>query len=156
MNKEPPWRMQCVDTFLALSNQMYGCRVVQKALEFLPPDQQRQVVQELDGHVFQLVTDQNGNHVIQKCIECVPATLAPFLIASFKGCILQMAQHAYGCRVIQRIFERGLPTEEVVMFASLADRRLLLEELVDKSGFLSQDQYGNYVVQHILEYSSPL
>eukprot|EP00955_Chlamydomonas_euryale_P031002 325884-Chlamydomonas_euryale.AAC.1 len=35
---------------LQLSMQMYGCRVVQKALETLPVDGQCAIVAELDGH----------------------------------------------------------------------------------------------------------
>lgn len=56
---------------LPLALQMYGCRVIQKALESIPPEQQQEIVRELDGHVLKCVKDQNGNHVVQKCIECV-------------------------------------------------------------------------------------
>ena len=59
---------------LALSLQMYGCRVIQKALEVLPLEQQRLVVRELQGQVMRCVRDQNGNHVIQKSIEHVKPT----------------------------------------------------------------------------------
>jgi pumilio RNA-binding family len=54
---------------LTLTMQMYGCRVVQKALEVLPQYMVRDMVLQLDGHVVACVEDQNGNHVIQKCIE---------------------------------------------------------------------------------------
>ena len=60
---------------LALSLQMYGCRVIQKALEVLQLEQQRVIVRELQGQVMRCVRDQNGNHVIQKSIERVkPST----------------------------------------------------------------------------------
>lgn len=49
---------------LALALQMYGCRVIQKALESIPTEQQQEVVRELDGHVLKCVKDQNGNHVV--------------------------------------------------------------------------------------------
>lgn len=49
---------------LALALQMYGCRVIQKALESIPAEQQQEVVRELDGHVLKCVKDQNGNHVV--------------------------------------------------------------------------------------------
>lgn len=57
---------------LVLSLQMYGCRVVQKALEVLDTDAQCELLAELDGNVMRCVRDQNGNHVVQKVIECVP------------------------------------------------------------------------------------
>lgn len=59
---------------LALSLHMYGCRVIQKALEVLHLEQQRVIVRELQGQVMRCVRDQNGNHVIQKIIERVKPT----------------------------------------------------------------------------------
>jgi hypothetical protein len=127
---------------VSLSLQMYGCRVVQKALEFVSREQQETLVAELDGHVLRLVKDQNGNHVIQKCIERVSARHIQFIIEAFQTQIYALATHPYGCRVMQRIFEHAHPQDQVAP---------LLEELHRFTLTLVQDQYGNYVVQHILE-----
>ncbi|KAG7254936.1 hypothetical protein CRUP_024682, partial [Coryphaenoides rupestris] len=95
---------------LSLALQMYGCRVIQKALEFIPSEQQvisemvreldghvlkcvkdqngnhvSEMVRELDGHVLKCVKDQNGNHVVQKCIECVQPHALHFIIDAFKA-----------------------------------------------------------------------
>ncbi len=43
---------------------MYGCRVVQKALEYIPLDQQKLLVSELKDNIIECINDQNGNHVI--------------------------------------------------------------------------------------------
>lgn len=51
----------CLLQVLALSLQMYGCRVVQKALEVLPVDEQCRLVAELDGNVMRCVRDQVRN-----------------------------------------------------------------------------------------------
>lgn len=48
---------------------MYGCRVIQKALEVIGVQRLLALVSEFEGHVLKCVHDQNGNHVIQKCIE---------------------------------------------------------------------------------------
>lgn len=71
---------------LALSLQMYGCRVVQKALEVLPLEQQRMVVLHLQGQVIRCVRDQNGNHVIQKSIERVKPTTEIQAIIEVRPC----------------------------------------------------------------------
>ncbi len=68
-----------------LSLQMYGCRVIQKAIESVGIDMQINIVKELDGSVLKCVKDQNGNHVVQKCIECVPSTHLQFIVDAFKG-----------------------------------------------------------------------
>ena len=56
-----------------LSMQMYGCRVVQKALEYVGTQRLIAIVSEFESPpvLLRCVHDSNGNHVIQKCIEIV-------------------------------------------------------------------------------------
>ena len=68
-----------------LALQMYGCRVIQKALESIPLDQQKWIIAELEECVLKCVKDQNGNHVVQKCIETVEPSCLQFIIDAFKG-----------------------------------------------------------------------
>ncbi|XP_054052793.1 pumilio homolog 2 isoform X5 [Rissa tridactyla] len=132
---------------LPLALQMYGCRVIQKALESISPDQQviNDMVKELDGHVLKCVKDQNGNHVVQKCIECVQPQSLQFIIDAFKGQVFVLSTHPYGCRVIQRILEHCTAEQTLP----------ILEELHQHTEQLVQDQYGNYVIQHVLEHGRP-
>ncbi|CAA7017565.1 unnamed protein product [Microthlaspi erraticum] len=131
---------------LALSLQTYGCRVIQKAIEVVDVDQKIKMVKELDGHVMRCVRDQNGNHVVQKCIECVSEENIEFVISSFFGQVVTLSTHPYGCRVIQRVLEHchDPVTQSKVM-----------EEILSTVSMLAQDQYGNYVVQHVLEHGKP-
>mmetsp|Transcript_19620 Transcript_19620/g.24787 ORF Transcript_19620/g.24787 Transcript_19620/m.24787 type:complete len:779 (-) Transcript_19620:83-2419(-) len=129
---------------LALSLQMYGCRVIQKllqALDVLEYEQIEQLVHEIEGNVLKCVKDQNGNHVIQKCIEKVPSDIIQFIVDSFAGQVYSLAIHPYGCRVIQRILEH-CEEKQIVP---------ILDELLHCTCSLVQDQYGNYVIQHVLE-----
>ncbi|KAE9612193.1 putative nucleic acid binding NABP, pumilio domain-containing protein [Lupinus albus] len=128
---------------LPLSLQMYGCRVIQKALEVVGVDQQTQMVSELDGAVMRCVRDQNGNHVIQKCIECIPQDRIQFIISSFYGQVVTLSTHPYGCRVIQRVLEHcdDPNTQQIIM-----------DEIMQSVCNLAQDQYGNYVIQHIIQH----
>ncbi|TFK76423.1 ARM repeat-containing protein [Pluteus cervinus] len=129
---------------LPLSLQMYGCRVVQKAIEYILPDQQACFVRELDAHVLKCVKDANGNHVIQKLIERVSADRLGF-VGSFRGNVYDLSTHPYGCRVLQRCLEH-LPEEHT---------RPLLDELHRYTINLMQDQFGNYVIQFVLEHGRP-
>ncbi|KAI8544847.1 hypothetical protein RHMOL_Rhmol08G0326800 [Rhododendron molle] len=129
---------------LPLSLQMYGCRVIQKALEVIELDQKTQLVHELDGHVMKCVRDQNANHVIQKCIECIPVEKIQFIIAAFKGQVATLSTHPYGCRVIQRVLEHCSD-----------DLQCIVDEILESAYVLAQDQYGNYVTQHVLERGKP-
>ncbi|CAM8986493.1 unnamed protein product [Rhodiola kirilowii] len=131
---------------LPLSLQMYGCRVIQKALEVIEMDQKTQLMHELDGHVMRCVRDQNGNHVIQKCIECIPAEKIGFIIHAFQGQVSSLSTHPYGCRVIQRVLEHC--SDEL-------QSQCIVDEILDSALDLAQDQYGNYVTQHVLERGKP-
>ncbi|XP_062196525.1 pumilio homolog 5-like isoform X2 [Phragmites australis] len=127
---------------LPLSLQMYGCRVIQKALEVMELDQKIDLVRELDGHVMRCVRDQNGNHVIQKCIECVPTEHIGFVVSAFQGQVASLSTHPYGCRVIQRVLEHC---------GGDSQGQCIIDEILQSACILAQDQYGNYVTQHVLE-----
>ncbi|KAK7347751.1 hypothetical protein VNO80_22290 [Phaseolus coccineus] len=127
---------------LPLSLQMYGCRVIQKALEVINLEQKSQLVHELDGNVMRCVRDQNGNHVIQKCIESIPTKNIDFIISAFRGQVAILSMHPYGCRVIQRVLEHC--SDEVQC-------QFIVDEILESVLTLAQDQYGNYVAQHVLE-----
>ncbi|KAK3638517.1 mRNA binding protein puf3 [Elasticomyces elasticus] len=127
---------------LDLSTQMYGCRVVQKALDHVLVDQQAMLIRELEEHVLRCVKDQNGNHVIQKAIERCPAQSIGFIFDAFRGQVAGLSIHTYGCRVIQRCLEHCEPVA----------KGQVLKELLEPGGMMGliSNEYGNYVVQHVV------
>ncbi|KAE9391653.1 ARM repeat-containing protein [Gymnopus androsaceus JB14] len=129
---------------LALSKQMYGCRVVQKAIECILPDQQAAIVRELEPHIMECIHDPNGNHVIQKMMERVAPERLTF-IHMFRGNVQPLASHVYGCRVLQRALEY-LPE---IMISPL------IEELHACTVTLMRNQFGNYVMQFMIEHGKP-
>lgn len=137
---------QLAGQILTLSLQMYGCRVIQKALDVIEQEQKIKLVHELDGHVIRCVRDQNGNHVIQKCIETMPTHQIDFIISSFRGQVAKLSTHPYGCRVIQRVLEHC---------ADDLQSQFIVDEILESVCSLAQDQYGNYVTQHVLERGKP-
>ncbi|CAE7057250.1 unnamed protein product [Rhizoctonia solani] len=128
---------------LSLSLQMYGCRVVQKAIECVAVEQQVMFVREIEVDVMRCVKDANGNHVIQKLIERVSPDLLGF-VSIFQGNVYDLATHPYGCRVLQRCFE----------YLHESQTRPLIDELHKYTTQLMQDQFGNYVIQFVLEHGA--
>jgi pumilio RNA-binding family len=129
------------DNILSLSLGTYGCRVVQKALEYTEAKEQLRIAEELKRDVLTCIRDQNANHVIQKILERVsPTTLVDFIPQAFQNKVFNLAAHCYSCRVLQRIFEHCEDTQ----------RRPLIDELLQDTVKLMHDQYGNYVIQWIL------
>ncbi|KAL5067626.1 hypothetical protein RYX36_018513 [Vicia faba] len=98
---------------------MYGCRVIQKAIEVVDLDQKIEMVQEFDGNIMHCVRDQN---------------------------VVTLSTHPYGCRVIQRVLEHC---------ENPATQQKVMHEILSYVSMLAQDQYGNYVVQHVLEHEKP-
>lgn len=144
---------------VALSMQMYGCRVVQKALEYVSRDRLVELVKEFEAPqaLIECVHDSNGNHVIQKCIEVVSKAARAaenpemeqylsgriqFIIDQFKGRVKELSSHPYGCRVVQRILEH----------CTASQKDVILEELRACCGELVQDCYGNYVIQFVMQH----
>mmetsp|Transcript_30357 Transcript_30357/g.54996 ORF Transcript_30357/g.54996 Transcript_30357/m.54996 type:complete len:890 (+) Transcript_30357:227-2896(+) len=146
---------------LLLSLQMYGCRVVQKALESLDYDDLCELLQEFDSYVLTCIQDQNGNHVMQKCIEVMSvkakeaevktgevglsssmAQRILFIVDDVLANVKTLCCHPYGCRVLQRMLEHCVDFQKM---ATLDKIQLCHKALLD-------DQYGNYVIQHVLQY----
>ncbi|KNH09570.1 triosephosphate isomerase [Perkinsela sp. CCAP 1560/4] len=119
----------------------YACRVVQKALEHIKHSLRLEIAKELHDVTLTCIYDQNGNHVLQKCIEVLPDNV-DFIVNALKGNIWGVACHAYGCRVMQRLLEQSP--------IALRNADDLLQEIFSYSRALTRNQYGNYVVQHLL------
>jgi pumilio RNA-binding family len=145
---------------LPLSLQMYGCRVVQKALEALDEDDLPRLLREFHHNVLSCIHDQNGNHVIQKCIEVMNsrANKAAYIGDTHRASFLSeqidfivddvlantttLSCHPYGCRVLQRTLEH----------CGERKKTAILDEIKKCHKTLLDDQYGNYVIQHVLQY----
>lgn len=67
-----------------------------------------------------------------------------FIVQAFVGQVNNVEKfstHPYGCRVIQRILEH----------CTGAQKNAILDEIRKCSSTLIQDQYGNYVIQHVMK-----
>lgn len=132
---------------LELALSVCGCRVIQKSLEVAGGTERAALVEHFRGHVLRLVESPHGNHVVQKCIEVMPPHTVQFIIAElagFQGGWPALSQHCFGCRVVERLLEH-CPEELTAP---------LIEAVVHNTIPLCRNGYGNYVVQHVLEYSS--
>jgi len=149
-----------IGEMVQLSMQIYGCRVVQKALECVDESDLPKLLAEFQNNVLSLIHDQNGNHVIQKCIEVLSrkAKIAQeeneeakalffgeqidFIVEDVLNNLATLACHPYGCRVLQRILEYCVESQ----------KSKALEKISECLRTLFDDQYGNYVIQHVLQF----
>lgn len=129
----------------ALSSHPYGCRVMQRILEHCSSDQTAPLLAELHACVGQLLHDQYGNYVVQHVVERGPDGDRARVIASLTNRLVQLSQHKFASNVV----------EKAVMFGSRQQRALLIDEVCElsDSALLSvmKDQFGNYVIQKMIE-----
>jgi pumilio RNA-binding family len=136
------------------------CRVVQKALERLDESDLPKLLGEFHNNVLALIHDQNGNHVIQKCIEVMSqkakagwetndeakamffSEQIDFIVDDVLANVASLSCHPYGCRVLQRILE----------YCPEPKKSMTLDEISLCHRTLLDDQYGNYVIQHVLQF----
>jgi len=120
----------------------HGTRAVQKLIETLTSREQRAIVIDALGPgVVTLIKDLNGNHVVQRCLQRLGSDDSQFIYDAAKRHCVEIATHRHGCCVLQRCIDFATPTQKTVLVAEVARNALVL----------SQDAFGNYVVQYILE-----
>lgn len=139
---------QLMGHILNLSVNMYGCRVIQKAIDYASPEILSMLVCELKqrGGIKQCIHNQNGNHVIQKLIEKSPDFLIGEILAPVQHRIADLSKHIYGCRVIQKLLKY------------CQDRKLLAGIIMQISSSIRSlcfNEFGNYVVQFLLQNGAP-
>jgi len=126
-----------------LSLTKFGTRIVQKALEVASCSDRDSLVAILEPHVEELCDSPHGNHVLSKIIEVMPSAALSFVVEKIagKGPVV-VAKHRFGCRVLERLIEH---CDDVMIGA-------VVEEIVAKSRALCAHDFGNFVIQHLLEH----
>ena len=108
----------------------------------------------LENKVVTLVNDSNGHHIIQKALSSLKPEQNQFIFDEIESKVMEVAMHKQGCCVMQRCIdftnnEQRVTQQIFLMFTPIKEK---LAMAVVKCGIpLVQDQYGNYVVQYILE-----
>lgn len=129
-----------------ISLNTHGTRAVQKLIETLKSRQQISLaITALEPGFLDLIKDLNGNHVVQRCLQCLSNEDNKFIFdAAAKYCV-DIATHRHGCCVLQRCISHSTGVQ----------REKLVVEISSNGLLLSQDAFGNYVVQYILELKIP-
>jgi hypothetical protein len=121
-----------------------SCRVLQKFIETTSTANVAAIFDAVQSRFLHLCLSQNGNHIFQRFIEALPDRLEQ-IIDCVRPHLIKLAVDNCGCRVVQRLFDRY----NVDVLAPL------VSEVLKSAADLATNQYGNYVVQNILEAKKP-
>jgi Pumilio-family RNA binding repeat len=130
----------CASDMVDIATNQHGTRALQRLIEHVEtPEQIQVIVDSLSADVVNLIEDLNGNHVIQKCLNHLRADDAQFIFEAVGANAFKVGIHRHGCCVLQRCIDH----------ASGAQKDRLISQVIESAYDLSQDQYGNYVIQYI-------
>jgi len=118
----------------------YGIHGVQKILEFLTDDQVEAFVDVIKPNVIHLAKDSKGNYLIQSFLKQFPSERNQFIYDAIIDSCVEVATHKVGCTLINRCID----------YANETQMNQLVNKIASSSLSLVQDQFGNYVVQHLL------
>ncbi|RRT54874.1 hypothetical protein B296_00047000 [Ensete ventricosum] len=139
---------QGADKLLKISCNQHGTRVVQKILETIKsPVQFSMIVSALKPVIVLLIKNNNGSHVAQRCLDCLsPENKEARIFSLFFSFFVSFFVFVHFHFSIAKECLSALDGEQ---------KFRLISNLTCKARELSQDPYGNYVVQYILDQKVP-
>eukprot|EP00759_Apiculatamorpha_spiralis_P047459 PhF_6_TR43133/c2_g1_i1/m.65987/K17943/PUM; pumilio RNA-binding family len=132
-----------------LATHAYGCRVLQRLLEFQATVVGEPILEEVIEHIDGLVVDQYGNYVVQYLIMNAHNDYRQRLIKTLVPKILDLSRHKYASNVAEKMIEKADTLSDVVDAVTLPAPGESCSVLVA----MMRDQYANYVVQKLLDCS---
>ncbi|ORX56445.1 ARM repeat-containing protein [Hesseltinella vesiculosa] len=165
----------------ALMTNRFGNFLVQRLFEWGTPDQVQALANVMDGHILALTCEPFGCHVVQRALDNVNGETKTRMVMELCQHIPETITHKYACHVWQRVFEiRHMHQSVSVMqrvhqalqgkwtrvaldetgslviqniFENLLepDKRPVLDEILSNIEEIAKGQWGNWVIQHILE-----
>lgn len=130
-----------------LSLNPFGCHVVQKVLDCVDEGMKQLIVHELLENVRETMIQKCACHVWQKLFELrwegAPPPFMKRVNEELKGMWDMVALEETGSLVVQNIFENC--TEE--------DKRPCILEVIENLDVIIRGQWGNWVIQHMVEYA---
>jgi hypothetical protein len=118
----------------------YGIHGVQKILEYITDEQVQLFVDVIRPSVIQLAKDNKGNYLIQSFLKQFPPQRNQFIYDAILAHTVDVASHKVGCTLLNRCIDHANEQQLSALVNAVAAHAL---DLV-------QDQFGNYVIQHVI------
>lgn len=130
-----------------LATHQYGCRVIQRILEYCEEHTRAAVLQEVHASAASLIIDQYGNYVMQHIIEHGLEEDRGRTIGLVTSQLVNFSKHKFASNVVEDSIQSGSKEERQRIVATMT---AVKENGQSPLQALITDQYGNYVIRKIL------
>eukprot|EP01059_Diplonema_ambulator_P001769 TRINITY_DN1148_c0_g1_i2.p1 TRINITY_DN1148_c0_g1~~TRINITY_DN1148_c0_g1_i2.p1 ORF type:complete len:646 (+),score=195.01 TRINITY_DN1148_c0_g1_i2:43-1980(+) len=143
-----------------LATHPYGCRVLQKILEYGKANPQSPlavatvpVIWEIISNVQMLVMNQNGNYVVQHVMSNTSAKFSQAIVGNLLSIFTKLSCHKFASNVAEKVYQHANQDERILIVRSICTSPTPKGEppLFKMMG----DQFGNYVIQKVLNQNDP-
>lgn len=119
----------------------FGSQSLQKMFPQLEDEQIFQVIDGLKNNAALLIKHEKANYLVQFFLEQMPPRHSQWVYDGICQHMKDVGTSRFGCVIIKKCLDR----------ATSEQREKMIEKASQNVVALVEDQYGNYVVQHILE-----
>jgi len=132
-------------SFISIARDKKGTHSLQAIVAHINSPEEYALIKHIIGvSVFELSMDPRANYVIQKLINVIPADYSQFLYQPLFDNFVQLANNSFGLLVLKQMM--GCVQQKEQLKQRVLDLTCLnFEKLI-------QNPYGNYAIQHIMEF----
>ncbi|MCQ2820300.1 MAG: hypothetical protein MJ252_23790 [archaeon] len=141
-----------INNIVESSKHQYGCRVIQTLFKQCNEEQVIRMLDEIYKEIKELSEDQFGNYIIQYILEHRKGNYVEPIYEGLKGHIYDFSIHKYASNVVERALTFGNHEQQEAIINEIIQQDDQMQECLFS---MVKDKFGNYVVQKIIEYSSP-
>jgi len=142
--------MRIRSSIRVIAMNQYGCRVLQRVISEIDDVLFRIVIDAISRRAWMLAVHNFGCHVLHCTIVRGSGEIVKILLEKASGrrrkkMLIELSKSAFGCRIVKSMLENAFPGDrEIIIEAIMGMPRILL--------LLCMDEFGNYVIQHIVEH----
>lgn len=137
----------------SLAMHPYGCRVIQRLLYKVSRARSRALLNEIIEYTIALSKNKYGNYIIQWIIKNCDLERRE-VVLKLIGRVAELSKDKFASNVIELAFIRSSRAHTSELAEELFQEELYHGERYPKLALLVNDQFGNYVIQTLLESSS--
>lgn len=129
--------------FISIAKNICGTHCLQALIDNISSQQEESILFHItNGHLNEFAFDPNGTHVIKKIIEKIDESKRESINQFILMNIVKLSTNANSICVIKQFISSN--TDERI-------RTQIILSMVNNLFDITQDQYGNYIIQHLIE-----